>query len=585
MARISQETLEEIRKNADIIEIVKEYVPLTQKGKNYFGVCPFHHDHSPSMSVSKEKQLFKCFSCGMAGNVFKFVEEYENISFLEAVSRVAEKIGMSVDIGSEKKSPTKYSEEYKVMSLASMYFENCINTEAGLKAKEYLKERGLTDEIIKDFNIGLSLKDDSMYQFLKQKKITEKELLNLGLINQYGLEYHDVFINRILFPIHNADGLTVGFTGRVYENNKTPKYLNSKETTIFKKGNILFNYHRAKDAVRDKKRLIIVEGNMDAIRMYASGFKNTIALMGTSLTKDQITLIKKLRVPVTLMLDNDDAGYLATMTNGTLLEKEEITVDVVRLSGEKDPDEYIIKNGIKAMEDNIEHAISFLEFRLNYFKKNKNLNDTNELANYVKDVLKTLENKDEITIDITLNKLAREYNLSLDILKSSMKEVEKKEIREIKEKPKKEKKKCYEISAEHILYYMMNDVKYIKMYQSKLGFFKEEIYRGIASEILYYYEEHKQILLADFLNYAEVSPMKEEIYDIIKSIKEEELRDTSMEEYLNNIKENTLKEKVNELKKIQKETSDMLKKEQIGIDITEILKQIQEIRKERSVKK
>ncbi len=587
MSNLSQEKIMEIRQSADIVEIISEYIPLTQKGRNYFGVCPFHQDHSPSMSVSKEKQLFKCFSCGIAGNVFKFVSEFENINYYEAVNKVASKIGIVVDVGKSTNTQEKNNLEYETMNLANLYFKNNLNTNFGTAAKEYLINRGLTEETINEFDVGLSLEKNDLFTFLKKKKIKENLLVSLGLINQNGLEYQDVFKNRIIFPIHDATGHVVGFIGRVYKDNMGPKYLNSKETQIFRKGNILFNYHRAKEEVRLKKYIIIVEGNMDAIRLYSSGIKNVVALQGTSLTPEQIKLIQKLRASVILMLDNDNAGENATLLNGNLLEQAGIKVEVVRLSGEKDPDEYIVKNGVEAMEDNLNHPISFLEFKLQTFKKNKNLNDSIELADYVKNVLNSLEGKDAITIDITLNKLAKDYNLSYDILKQELtKEYEKeKEILPVAslEKVPKKRKTRYEISAENILYYMMNDNKYIQIYKTSLGFFPESLYRSVANEILYYYERNRKIYLADFLDYAETSPLKEEIYNIMKGIKNEELEETSMRDYIYIVKENRFLTQMKELKKEQKETNDILKKEEIGQKIVELMKKIQEMKIERSV--
>lgn len=585
MPRLSQEKVMEIRQSADIVEIISEYIPLTQKGRNYFGICPFHQDHSPSMSVSREKQLFKCFSCGAAGNVFKFVSDFENISYFEAIGKVASKVGIDVDIGKSIPKVEKYTSEYETMNLANLYFKNNLNTTTGEKAKEYLMNRGLTEETITEFDIGLSLEKNDLFEFLKKKKIKESLMTSLGLVNQNGLEFQDVFKNRIIFPIHDAVGHVIGFIGRVYKDNMNPKYLNSRETQIFRKGNILFNYHRAKEEVRFKKYLILVEGNMDAIRLYSSGIKNAVALQGTSLTPDHIKLIQKLRVPVVLMLDNDTAGENATLLNGGLLDQAGIKVEVVRLSGEKDPDEYILKNGVEAMEENLSHPISFLEFKLQTLKKNKNLNDSRELADYVKGVLKTLEGQDAITVDVTLNKLVKDYNLSYDVLKQEMTESQKEILPStaLASEPKKERKSRYEVSAEHILYYMMNDNKYIQMYKTSLGFFGEALYRGIANEILYYYENHRNIYLADFLDYAEDSPLKEEIYALIKGIKNDELDETSMRDYIYIVKENRFSSQLKELKKEQKETNDMLKKEEIAKKIVELKKKIQEMKKERSV--
>ena len=584
MPRISENVINEIRAQADIVDIIKEYIPLTPKGKNYFGVCPFHQDHSPSMSVSKEKQMFKCFSCGAAGNVFKFVSDYENISFIEAVAKVASKVGIPLTITSDYKPKEKFQKEYNVMNLATLFFQNNLNTSLGTKAKEYLSKRGLNEEMVKVFDIGLALDKNTLYQFLNKKKIAPEDMVSLGLVNQSGLTYHDVFVNRIIFPIHDASGHVVGFTGRVYDGDYTPKYLNSKETSIFRKGNILFNYHRARDAIRTQKKVIMVEGNMDAIRMYVSGLQNTIALMGTSLTTEQVVLLQKLRVPVLLMFDNDEAGKTATMKNGQILIDAGITVEVVRLHGAKDPDEYILSNGIQAMKDNIEHPLSYLEFKYNALKENKNLEDTEELSLYVKGVLASLEHADEITIDITLNKLVQEFHLSYDILKSQL---DTKKVEPVKQVPVKEKKVTkkskYDLCAELILYYMMNDLKYVKMYQTKLGYFKSSVYRGIANEIIYYVEKNKTIELADFLSYAETSPLKEDIYRILESIKTPEIVETSMEDYIFNIKECTWEEEIKKLKVEMKQTSDIHEKENLAKKIVDFNKKIQEMLEERSV--
>jgi len=586
MPRIPEETINDIRNQADIVEIIKEYIPLTPRGKNYFGVCPFHQDHSPSMSVSKEKQMYKCFSCGAGGNVFKFVSDYENISYLEAVERVASKVGINIQLSKEYKPKEKYEKEYQTMDLAKLFFQNNINTEEGKEAKQYLITRGLDENALKDFDIGLSFDKNSFLQFCEQKKIKKEDLLNLGLINQNGLEYSDVFINRILFPIHDPLGHVVGFTGRVYKNDIKPKYLNSKETPIFRKGNILFNYHRAKASIREAKEVILVEGNMDAIRMYINGFKNTIALMGTSLTKDQIVLLQKLRVPIILMFDNDEAGKLATITNGKLLSDAGIEIKVVRLSGEKDPDEYIIAHGYEAMADNIKHPLSYLEFQYNVLKENKNLNDAEDLREYTKSVLDTLRDADPLTIDITLNKLVQEFHLSYDVLKESLptpQELTPIKIAEPVKKPPKQNR--YDTSANHILYFMMNDIKYVKVYQSKLGYFKDELYRAIANEIIYYTDKHKKIELADFLTYIEESPLKDHIYEVIKSIKDSIIDETSMEDYIFNIKQIIWEDELKKLKEKQKQTNDIHEKEKIGLQKTDIMKKIQLLKEERSVKK
>ncbi len=574
--------LKAIQEHADIVEIISSYIPLESKGKNYFGVCPFHEDHSPSMSVSRSKGIYKCFSCGATGNVFKFVSDYENISFYEAVQKVANKIGMpfkgNVEIA---KTPKKYQKEYEIMELSSLFFQNNLMTEEGSQAFSYLKDRGMDETVIEDFQIGLSLDKNSLHSFLNSKKYDISLLQSLGLVNQNEFSVYDTFVHRVMFPIHNLNGEVVGFTGRIYlPDSSPPKYMNSKETIIFKKGEILFNYHRARENIRMAKKLLIVEGNMDAIRMYSCGLKNVVALMGTSLTDFQIKEIKKLRVPVVLILDNDDAGLLATYQVGQLLFKEQIIVQVVRISGEKDPDDYILKHGIAAMENNVKNAISFLEFKLSYLKRNKNLQDSEELALYIKNILQEMaEESDDILKEVTLKKLSDDYGLSMEVLKQELLKFE--SSRESITLPSKEvvlegkeKSNKYDFIASHILYFMMNDPVYIKMYKSKLGFLETSLYRGIANEIMAYYELHKTINLADFLTVAELSPLKNEIFQVVESIMDENMDETIMDEYIFSIKQIRRKNEIAKLKEKMRMELDPNKKLEYACRIQSLKKEV-----------
>lgn len=588
MPRISESKINEIRESADIVDIIKNYIPLELKGKNYFGVCPFHQDHSPSMSVSKEKQMYKCFSCGAAGNVFTFVSNYENITFIEAVVKVAGILGISVGDYTTTQPKEKYEREYNAMDLALKFYQNTLRAKDGGAAREYLLKRGLNEEMQKVFDIGLSTTSDKLYPFLKQKGMDEKFLFDLGLIIQEEGSIKDTFKDRILFPIHDAKGHAVGFTGRVYKGDYKPKYLNSKENYIFKKGNILFNYHRARDAIRTKKEVVIVEGNMDAIRMYVSGIKNTIALMGVSLTKEQIDLIRNLHATVILMLDNDEAGRTATLTNGEALESAGITCKVVRLSGEKDPDEYILKNGVQQMITNIAHAESYLEFKIKALKDNKDLTDATVLSSYIKSVLQSISDEDAITKEVTINKLVEDYKLDKDILNNELKKMATNNnvnVKVVARGSLKKKINKEEISARSIIYYMMNDYKYIKMYQTNLGYFKSANYRGMANEILYYMTKNKVMNFADFMSYVAVSPLKEEFETVIRDTKIEDFSDSTFLDYILNIKESRIKGSIKECKKIIKDSSDILEQEKEMQKIITLKSELEKIIEERSVKK
>lgn len=579
MAFVTDAEINDIRAKANIVDIIGGYIPLTQRGKNYLCVCPFHDDHSPSMSVSAEKQIYKCFSCGETGNVFTFVSKYEGVSFIEAVAIVAAKCGLKLSETTFNNNFTDVNKtEHEIMDLAEKFFQNNLKTSFGETAMAYLKDRGINNDIIKDFGIGLSLdKNDALSTLLFKKNYTKEQLLQLGLVNDINDNLYDTFSRRITFPLYDKDGHIVGFSARIYRGEKdTSKYINSRETKLFKKGETLYNYHQARDVAKREKEVIVVEGFMDAIRLSNEGVKNVVALQGTAMTKNQIQLLKKLRVKVILCLDNDNAGLLATVNNGELLSKEGIEVFVIRLSGQKDPDEYILANGIQAFLDNLKKPLSFFEFKINYLKNGKDLNNSLDLAQYINDVLKDLsESNDEILREITLNKISKDYNLSLDVLKtklSELKPVTTAVIEEKKEVVKKEKKDAYVIGAEQILYFMMNGEKYIREYQKKLGFFPTEIYRETANEILYYFENNKTINVADFITYvSDKGTLKDEVTKIVNSaIDGEELTLEAMDEYIDVVNKLLVNREIKRLKQQMKNELDVDKKMKIAIRIADL---------------
>ncbi len=581
MAFISNEEINAIRAKADIVNIVGSYVPLTQRGKNFIGVCPFHDDHSPSMSVSPEKQIYKCFACGATGNVFTFVTDYENVPFIEAVKIVAEKCGMELSKNIVSNSSSNvFKEEHEIMDLAEKFFQNNLRTTSGELAIKYLNDRGLDDDTIKEFGIGLSLdSNDSLFTLLTKKKYGEKKLVDIGLVNNVNGNIYDMFTRRITFPLWDKDGNIIGFSARVYRDEKdVSKYINSRESKLFKKGETLYNYHQAKDAAKKSKKIIVVEGFMDAIRIASSGIKNVVALQGTAMTEEQIQLLKKLRVDVILCLDNDNAGLMATLSNGEELEKHDIKTYVIRLSGEKDPDEYIIKNGKEAFVKNVETPLTFFDFKINYLKQNKNLDNIEDLTTYINDVLKNLASSDDsILREVTLNKLSNEYNISMDVLKSKMEQLKPIVTKKVEEKlPLKNKGRKYAntIAVEHILFYMLNDEKYINEYRNKLGFFREQIYREIANEILYYYDVNKKITVADFITYVtDKESIRDKVMDIVNNMLDEELTINAMDEYIDVVFKNDKKEEIKRLKEEIKKELDVDKKMKLVQKIAELKKE------------
>lgn len=501
MAYISNEEINEIRSRANIVDIISGYLQVSSKGKNYVALCPFHNDHSPSLIISPEKQIFNCFTCRTGGNVFSFVMKYENVSFAEAVSIVAKKVGFNLKNDVFVKSENKYSKDYEIYEYAMKYYLNNINTTDGSKAREYLLKRGINETIIKEFKLGYSGSSKDTFYKLATNKGWDIETLNkLGLINKVNENVYDTFINRVVIPIESLKGEVVGFTGRIFNGeDNTAKYLNTKETEIFKKSSLLFNYHNAKNYIRDRKSVIVVEGNMDAIKMSAKGFKNVVALMGVALSNEQIDILKRLKVPVILMLDNDNAGEDATIKNGESLINSGVDTKVIRLSGAKDPDEYLEKFGIDAMQNNIDKAIKYIDFKIECLKKDKDLSNMEDLITYVKEVINSINGEDDLTKEIILSKISKDYAIDIDILKSNLKTEVKKDAKKEETQEVRDKKLTkYQKASHKVLYYMLMDSKYINLYKNTLGYFKERIERVLASEIVYYESNNGNIDVADF---------------------------------------------------------------------------------------
>lgn len=569
MATLSNEELNNIRNNINIVDAISNYINLEKRGKNFFGICPFHNDHTPSLSVSEEKQIYTCFVCGASGNVFTFIKEYENISFIEAVNKVASMSGISL---SQKFNITKkYDKEYKAYDLAVKFYKNNLKSQDGIKALEYLKQRSLTDEIIDEFDIGVSLLDNNLSKLLSSKKFDEEMLYKIGLVNKKETIY-DLFKKRIMFPIHNNSGDPIAFSARVYNGETESKYINTKETYIFKKGEVLFNYHRASSIAKKEGVLILCEGQMDAIRIYASGLKNVCATMGTALTNYHVNLIKKLNVKVILNMDSDMPGVKAAIQNGELLRKNNIETFILKLNDAKDPDEYIIKFGIDKYKDSLNHAISLFEFKMNYLKMNKDLNKADELTEYINLVMEELNKyEDDLLKNITVNKLSEQYKIDKSILLSKLVKKDKEEILEIPLKSKKNKLDHNIKAVQEVLYYMMNSVNYANIFIKELNYIPEPLYFEIEKDIQAYIILNNTINMADFISYEMNNNKENVIKEIINNHNNDiDMNDKEFMTYIKIIRKWIDSSKINNLKIELKNENDINKKKEIANIIARI---------------
>ncbi|MDD2181398.1 MAG: DNA primase [Bacilli bacterium] len=577
MNKLSNDEINNIRNSVNIVDIVSTYIPLTKRGKNHFGVCPFHDDRDPSLSVSEEKQIYTCFSCGATGNVFTFIMDYDHVSFYDSLKKVADAGGITFDFGNFKPTVKKYNELYEIYEVAQLFYQNNIYTEQGTNAREYLFNRGFNEDVIKEFGIGLSLKDNEMLtKLLLKKKFEVDNLIKSGLVvnNNYG--HNDIYYNRIMFPLTDITGKIVGYSGRIYNNEDSAKYINTKETPIFKKGELLYNYHRAIDECRQKKQVIIMEGFMDVIRCHASGIKNTVATMGTAITKNQALLIKKIAPDVIICFDGDDAGARATMACSNELMNIGVVPKIVRLENHMDPDDYIKGYGVERFKYKLEKAMNIMDFKLLYLKNNRNLGNSSEMANYINDVLRELNLiDDEILRELTLKKVSDESGIDINILKKQLEQKEKSLTnvliakKETKEKPKIINK--YIMAEQNLLFYMLKNKEVISVYNKNVSFMPTSRYRFLAQEINYFYREYKYFDLADFFSFVADN---EEIIKTVGEIQNLKLKDDytleEIDDYVNVIREYHINYECKRLMEQMNKETDAMKKALIAEKIKEL---------------
>ncbi len=558
----NQDIINEVRRKNDIVDIIGEKIPLEKRGKNYFGVCPFHDDTNPSMSVSREKQIYTCFSCHATGNVFNFLMNYEHKDFSQVLTDLATRVGITLNGIKTKKISTKYNDWYNIYDIANKFYQNNLMSKEGSRAREYLKKRSIDEDTIKEFEIGYSLKDHDSLTKLLQKKGYSLDLLNkVGIsVNDY-----DIYHLRLMFPLHDLSGKVIGFSGRIITDSKQNKYLNTKETDLFKKGQLLYHYHIAKEAARIDKSVIIMEGFMDIIRASTIDVKNTVATMGTALTHDHIKNIKRLSNNIILCFDGDEAGVKATLAAGEMFAKENLEVKVISLNNNDDPDTYILKNGKEAFLNLIENAIYFSDYKIKTLSQGRNLTSSEDKANYIHEVLEEAAKiTDPIRTEIILKELAKKFEIGYNTLEKSFQELKatktkKQEVVIEKKTASKGKKDKYQKASFCIIYYMLNEQDIIESVEREHLVFPTEALRALESEIVYFYHKYGFINEADFYTY--LTP-KIELVNLLAEIMQLQLKSkvTSKEllDYFNVIKEYNEKMSITKLEEKIKNTNDPL---------------------------
>lgn len=522
MTKIPEETIEEVRSKTDIVDLIGEYVQLTKRGRNWFGLCPFHGESTPSFSVSEDKNLFHCFGCGASGNAITFVMDIENTSFTEAVSKLADRAGIEVDVPSVHAASSSKNEHHSMkeaLALAANFYSHILlNTVEGEKALQYLQERGFSREHIEQYGIGWSLEDrETLTNLLIRKKFDMKEMEQAGLciMKNDGTGYFDRFRGRIMFPLHDDNGNVVGFSGRILSNSKDEaKYLNSPETPIFEKSKLLYNFHRARLNVRKTGKVILFEGFMDTIAAERAGVMNSVAVMGTSLSEMHLLKLKRIANQLMICCDGDNAGWEAAKRFANLAAQKGLSVQIALLPGKMDPDEYISTHGGEAFREKIlGNPHTYMSFILAYAKRGKNLTHENDVLQYIHEVLDELAAKvSPIERDLLVRQMATETGVSEQALNEQlMKKVGKMAKEEKQEQstggmqqmpmPKSKKVSGADRAERILLAHLLNDgVIFDRLRAEGSELFIRDEYNAVFVRLAGFYEQYST---PDFNRFAE----------------------------------------------------------------------------------
>ena len=593
--RYSDEILEEVRDTNDIVEVISQYVHLKRSGRNYFGLCPFHNEKSPSFSVSPDKQIFHCFGCGVGGNVITFISKIEGIGFKEAIETLADRANIklpTIENNLDSKKEELKSKVYKVNAFSAEYYHKRLYQKESKIGQEYIKKRKLNNETLESYKIGFSGNFDELYNELKKQGFGEEEILESGLVNKNdkGM-YIDRYRNRIMIPIFDERGRVIAFGGRVLDDSK-PKYINSPENIVYSKGRHLFGLNVAKKG--DTKKLLIVEGYMDAISLHQRGITNVVASLGTALTQSQGWLLRKNAEQVILGFDSDGAGQTAIIRAMEVMQNMGCDMRVLQMTGAKDPDEYVIKYGSANFQKLMDNAISLIEFKVKVLKQNLNLDNAadkikflNEIANLISKIDNTMER------EIYIEKIAKGYNISKEaifaqvnklkysgnqdkkILEKTYKVRSNNKFNENEEKISEELKKR-ENTIISIL--INNPQNYNKIKENiKPEEFKYQINRKIVEE-LYKELEKENYNVMSVLDHFE----DEEIQNHLTSIMAEDYgiedNDKAIEDIFIKYEREKLEKRRDEILKQESQEQDAEKKKKLGQELNEIILKLVKIK-------
>lgn len=576
MAFIDKSVINEIKSKNDIVDVIGSYINLNDKNK---ALCPFHDDHSPSFSVQPDKQIYKCFSCGESGNVITFVQKYNGITFVEALKMLADRANIKVDINTTKKVNTKYEKLYEINDTVNKYFKANLLSSEGIKATKYLEERKISKDIINEFNIGLST--TNKLSTILSKKYSYDDLVKLDIVKEINGRYYDTFQDRIIFPIIDENNNVIAFSGRKYtnedlNNNTLPKYSNTKETDIFKKSEVFYNINNAITEIKKKREIIITEGFMDTIRMSSIGYKNVVAIMGTAFTQKHLEKIIKWKCKVILSLDQDDAGVKGTIEAGETLLKNNIDTEVIVFEDYKDSDDFIKNKGSDAFKIAYDNRVSFIDFKLKYLKRKRNMKDAVEKAKYIREAVLSLNDLDsQILIDLKIKDIAEEFGINESDIRNEIKLNKKMAVKQVEETKKVTRYNKYDKSELRLLYLMLNYEDVILYFENTLGYLIQDDRANLAYKIIEFRNDYGYYNYSDFLDYiSDNDKLMNTVKEVMKYHNNEEYTTEELDDYINTIKMYSINKRIETLKNEMSETFDVNKKIEIAKKIENINKEV-----------
>ena len=551
----SDELIEEVRMKNDIVDVISGYVRLQKKGSSYFGLCPFHNEKSPSFSVSRQKQMYYCFGCGAGGNVFTFLMEYENLTFVEAVQMLAERAGVELPVMEYSREAKERADLKSILleinKVAAQYFYVQLKSEQGRVGYTYLKNRGLSDDTIKAFGLGYSNKySNDLYQYLKSKGYSEEQIRQAGLISSDEKNgVYDKFWNRVMFPIMDVNSRVIGFGGRVMGDAK-PKYLNSPETPVFDKSRNLYGLNRARSS--KKPYFLLCEGYMDVIALHQAGFTNAVASLGTALTPGHASLIKRYVQEVYLTYDSDEAGTRAALRGIPILKAAGISAKVIRMDPYKDPDEFIQNLGSEEFEKRIANARNGFMFSLEILQREYDMDSPEGKTAFFRETARKLTGfEDELERNNYIEAVAKAYRVSSESLQ---KLVTKTAISDGLAKPvdrpkspveKMVKKEDGHLTSQKILLtWMIEDRRLFSTISQYIHpeDFTEELYKTVA-ELLYEQYAEGELNPAKILNHFTEEMHREAaslFHTRIRELSTKQEREQALEETILRVKKNSI---------------------------------------------